>query len=182
MTENHVWDVWCERNTNRMIIQLISIDFEILPRMQEFDKLLKEFYDSKNMTNLHIFICVDLGYFEFNTYRFRAFTERIDRQFREYIKTNPTKFKKVILHPWIQVYRPNQNPFISFRKLFFKAGTKMRKECKHILIQGESKSRRVHYIKTGRTEMVDWHEWEYENKYHKGVKIHETDYQGLLGL
>lgn len=178
---NTQWDIWYKHETNRTIIQLLSNDFDCPPRMQQFEELLKEFYNSKNMTNLHICICVDLGHFEFNTHLYRQFTNGIDEQFREYMKTNPKKYKKVILHPWIQVYRPNQNPFIGFRKLFFKAGTKMRKGCKHILIQGESKINRVHYIESGRTEMLDWHKWEWENK-HRGVKTHEQNYQGLLGL
>lgn len=175
------WNVWCVKKSNRMIIQLICSDFGCQPIMQRFDEVLKEFYSSKNMTNLHIFICIDLGYFEFKTHEFRQFTGRIDKQFKEYMKTNPKKYKKVILHPWIQYYRPNQNPFIGFRKLFFKAGTNMRKECKHILIQGERKSRRVDYIKSGRIKMIDTHEWDYKNRC-KGVKSHEQDYQGLLGL
>lgn len=141
-----------EIEKNRMYVDLLSFDF--LSSMSRFNKILEIFYSSKNLTNLHVTICIDLTHFEIDTNRFRVFTDLIDRYFQDYIKDNPTKYKKVILHPWIQFYRPNQNPFISFRKIFFRPGSKNRKECKYILIQGESKLRRVHKMLQENTIML----------------------------
>lgn len=146
---------WVE--VNRMYADVFSFDIINLQSTREFENALKTFYTSKNLTNFHVTICIDLMHFEKEANKFRYFTDMITKYYSEYKKTNPTKRKKVILHPWIQYYRPNQNPFIKFSKIFLQPGPRPRREFDYIFIQGESKFKRVQRIITGSTEMIVEH-------------------------
>ena len=90
-----------EIERNRMLTYLFSFDIVSPGGLLDFERMLKIFYSSKSLTNFHVTICIDLTHFEIDTNRFRMFTDLIDRYFQDYMKDNPTKYKKVILHPWI---------------------------------------------------------------------------------
>lgn len=141
---------------NRMYTDLSSFDIITTKSIKEFQELLKIFYESENLTNFHVNIVIDFDHFEKETNDFRAFTDLIIFSFEKYKERNKTKkFKKVVLHPWIQFYKPHQNPFIGFKKIFFDCYDINRNKDvdKCISIQGISKLRRVEMIHTRQTEM-----------------------------